>query len=92
MTAIEESDFRLIPVSDNLIFFDVEYLYTVNKGKENERTEFRNIAYGVPLDSAIKRIAGCRVNNKIKDITDLKTYLKEYRDIIKEIKDICCIN
>lgn len=89
MTAIEGPDYRIIPVKDDLVFFDVEVIYIVNKGKENERSEYRNIAYGVPLDAAIRRIAGYRISNKIEGITDLKTYLKEYRETISEIKALC---
>lgn len=89
MDYIEGPDYKIIPVKDDLVFFDVEVLYIVNKGKENERSEYRNIAYGVPLDAAIRRIAGYRINNKIKDITDLKTYLKEYKETISEIRKLC---
>ena len=90
MICIEEKDFRLIPVSETSELFDLEVLYIVNKGKENERIEFRNVAYGIPLESAIKRIATYRVNNKLgDDPVGLRVYLEAYKDIIKEINELC---
>ena len=40
---IEESDFRLIPVKESGLLFDLELLKVINKGKENERTEFKKL-------------------------------------------------
>lgn len=82
---IEESDFRLIPCENS---FDLELLYTVNKGKKNERKEFKNVAYGLQLDNAIQRIIMYRLNNKFETVT-LKEFLKEYKDQLSKIKDLC---
>jgi hypothetical protein len=87
---IEEKDFRLIPLRDGIKKFDLELLYTVNKGKENERQEFKNAAYGISLESALKCVADYRLCSMYADKTlDLRTYLKEYKGIIDEIKDLC---
>lgn len=86
---IEESDFRLIPVKDSGDRFDLELLKVVNKGKETERQEFKNVAYGVTIESAIKYIANARVSAKNPKSIDLKTYLKEYKKIIDDIKQLC---
>lgn len=87
---IEEKDFRLVPVSETSELFDLEVLYTVNKGKSNERTEFRNVGYGLPLESAIKKVATYRLNNKLgDDPIGLRVYLEAYKDIINEIKKLC---
>ena len=51
---IEEKDFRLIPIKETSNLFDLELLKTVNKGKSTERQEFKNVAYGVTIESAIK--------------------------------------
>lgn len=85
---IEEKDFRIISIDDSSPCFDLELLYTVNKGKEKERTEFRNAAYGISLESALKRIIQYRLNNK-HDVLDLKTYLKEYKLELASIKQLC---
>lgn len=86
---IEESDFRLIPVKDSGDRFDLELLKVVNKGKETERQEFKNVAYGVTIESAIKYIANARVSTNNPESIDLKTYLKEYKKIIDDIKQLC---
>lgn len=87
---IEEPDFRLTPVSDSSELFDLEFLYTVNKGKENERTEFRNAAYGISLESAIKRITQHRIITKFDgESIGLAAYLDAYKKIIEEIKALC---
>jgi len=61
---IEEADFRLTPCSEASSQFDLELLYVVNKGKNNERTEFRNAGYGLSLESAIRKITMSRIGNK----------------------------
>lgn len=88
---IEESDFRLIPIKEAGLLFDLELLKVINKGKENERTEFKNIAYGVTLESALKYIANARINSKHEGSISLQQYLQEYKDVINSIKAICKI-
>lgn len=87
---IEEVDFKLEPCNESMTFFDLELPYVVNKGKTNERTEFRNVAYGISLESAIRRIAMYRLNNKHEDESiSLKVFLKEFKEEINKIKQIC---
>lgn len=87
---IEEKDFRLTPIKDSGSIFDLELLKTVNKGKDNERQEFKVIAYGVSFEGAMKFIANHRIAEKYPETIDLKTYLQEYRSIIDEIKKLLC--
>lgn len=84
---IEESDFRLTSVNDSSIFFDLELITIVNKGKANERKEFKNVAYGISLESAIKKIAANRVSQKL-DVCNLRDYIKEYKNSIDSIKSL----
>ena len=86
---IEEQDFKLIPISGDR--FDLEVLCTINKGKSNERREFKNVAYGVTLEYALKYVANFIIINKYDNSISLATYLKEYRDIISEINKLCQI-
>lgn len=86
---IEERDFRLTPVKDSGDIFDLELLKTINKGKETERQEFKNVAYGITLETAIRYIANTRISANYPDVINLKTYLKEYKKIIDEIKKLC---
>lgn len=86
---IEESDFRLIPVKDSGDKFDLELLRVINKGKDTERREFKNVAYGITIESAMRYIANARILENNSDTLDLKTYLKKYKEIIDEIKQLC---
>lgn len=86
---IVESDFKLKPVSDISPHFDLELLYIINKGKTNERQEFKNVAYGCTLESAIKRIAHYRVNNKYKEeAIRLVTYFKDFKKELDSLKQL----
>ena len=87
---IEEADFRLTPCSEASSHFDLELLYVVNKGKDNERTEFRNAGYGLSLESAIRKITMSRIGNKYGEGTiSLKQFLEEFKGEIEKIKQMC---
>jgi hypothetical protein len=85
---IEESDFRLTSVNEFSTKWDLELLYTIRpKGKE-ARTEFKAVAYGLPLESALKRVINFRINNKHQDVISLKDYLKEYKDQLNQLNHL----
>ena len=72
--------------------FDLELLYTVNKGKENERTEFRIAGYGLTLDSAIRKIIMSRMNQKYGEGTiSLAEFLKGFKEEIAKVKQMCAV-
>lgn len=83
---IEEKDFKLIPIDDSSNLFDLELLYKVQPRGKESRMEFKNVAYGIGLANAIRRVAHYRVsqNHKEEAIT-LVTY---FRDFIKEIDSL----
>lgn len=85
---IEESDFRLTSVNEYSTKWDLELLYIVRpKGKE-ARTEFKVVAYGLPLESALKRIINFRISNKHQDVLSLKDYLKEYKNQLNQLNHL----
>lgn len=87
---IEEKDFRLIPCNEAACQFDLELLYVVNKGKSNERTEFRTFGYGMSLESAIRKIAMNRLERKSGEGSiSLREFLKGFKEEIAKIKQIC---
>ena len=89
---IEEADFKLTPCTEASSHFDLELLYVVNKGKDNERTEFRNAGYGLSLESAIRKITMSRIGNKYGEGSiSLKEFLKEFKEEIEKIKQMCGI-
>lgn len=85
---IEESDFRLIPCNESSTRFDLELLYTVNKGKDNERTEFKNAGYGFSLESALHKVISSRIEKK-HEVISLKEYLKEFKEEKQSLKELC---
>lgn len=89
---IEEKDFRLIPSCNNASdFWDVELLVSIKPKGINAvaRQEFKNVAYGCPITSAIKIVINYRIlHNHAKDNITLVQYLKEYITQIKELKKL----
>ena len=87
---IEEKDFRLIPISDTSPQYDLELLYKIQpKGKE-ARLEFKNVAYGIGLEYAIRKIAHYRVCCKHKEeAIQLLTYFKEFKEELDSLKALC---
>ena len=83
---IEEQDFRLTPSSNVASdFWDLELLVNI-KGTD-PRQEFKNVGYGLPLISAIKRICNYRIQHRHKkEAITLAQYLKEYIKLFKELK------
>lgn len=87
---INEDDFILTPSLNNASpIWDLELRVTI-KGKEGDRFEFKNVAYGITLENAIKRIANYRVlhNNGDSQIT-LKSYIDQYKEAVNEIYELC---
>lgn len=83
---IEESDFRLTPMSNDSNFWDLEFLHTVKSRSGEIRQEFKNAAYGLTLESAIKRIVHYRCINKRKnDALNMNEYLKLYRQELQNL-------
>ena len=87
---IEESDFRLIPISDSSTKYDLELLYKIQSKGKDARLEFKNVAYGISLDYAIKKIAHYRVSCKHKEeAIVLLTYFKEFKEELDSLKALC---
>lgn len=87
---IEEEDFKLTPVNDSSVNFDLELLYKVQPRGKEARMEFKNVAYGISLDHAIHIIAQYRVNQKHKnEAITLLTYFKEFKEELDSLKALC---
>ena len=87
MKQIIEKDFKLTSVSDGSIFFDLEILLPVfNKEKNETRYEFKNVAYGLPLSTALIRVAMHRSEDSEK--TDLLSYIERFEEACRELEKI----
>lgn len=90
---IKEKDFKLTPVNESSPMFDLELLHIVRPKGGEPREEFKIAGYGLPLEAVIKRIISFRIQSKRGDETiSLKEYLEDYKQIQKEIKEICMQN
>ena len=87
---IEESDFKLIPVSESNPIFFLFLLYTIQLKGKDKRLEFKNAAYGISLEAAVKKVAQYRVscNHKNEAIT-LLTYMKEFKSELNSLLKLC---
>lgn len=87
---IQEEDFKLTPIDDSTPKFDLELLYEIKSRNGELKKEFKNVAYGISLDYAIKKIAFYRLNNKHReDAIDLKKYYKEFKEELDALKVLC---
>lgn len=81
---IEESDFKLIEENGR---FDLYLIKTINaKNADKKREELALIGHDMQLENCIKRIVFYRLNKK-QDVYNLKSFLKEYKQEFKELKD-----
>ena len=81
---IVEKDFRLTRVSESSIFFDFELLLPVySKEKAETRMEFKTVAYGLPLQQALIRVAMHRADQS--DKTDLGSYIARFENACNEL-------
>ena len=80
---IETSDFILEQTSESSLLWDLTFSKVVNKGKENERVEFKDPLYGVSIESAKKRIALWRINK----LFDKKLAPNDFNTLYKQEKE-----
>ncbi len=86
---IIEKDFKLKPIDDNSPMFDLELLYQIRPRGGEPRLEFKNVAYGCSLESAIKRIAHYRVCcNHREEAIKLSMYFKEFKSELDNLKSL----
>lgn len=86
---IEGKDFKLSPINDHAVHWDLELLYKISpKGKES-RYEFKNAGYGYTLKHAMKAVINFRINNKYADkAITMREYLDEYHKEVEELKEL----
>lgn len=82
---IQEDDFRATLCKGTGTLFDLELLEIINKGKANERKEFRVAAYGIPIEKVIKWVINYRIDNKYPNVITFKEYKKEFEDLVNTI-------
>lgn len=79
MITIQGEDYIIKQSLEGSKHFDLWLPKVINKGKENERVEFKDPSYGMTLLSAIESIILHRLNTK-KEVYTLKEFIKEYKE------------
>lgn len=82
---IQGDFFRLTPVNEHSLQYDLELLYKI-KGK-NPREEYKDAGYGLSLETAIKKCIQYAITQKFETLS-LKQYLEEYRKIQQDIEQM----
>ena len=87
MIIIEEKDFKMVQSSKTGPFFDLFLPYTVNAGKDNERTEMRLSGYGHSFEYCIDLLVKIRMAKK-QEVYAMKEYMETYMKEVDEIKKL----
>jgi hypothetical protein len=87
---IKEKDFKLIPVNEHSLFFDLELLYMVKPRDKEARVEFKNVGYGLSLQTALLKIAMYRINcHHREEAISLNQFRKELIEKMDKIYSTC---
>ena len=91
---IENKDYILEQISKDSYLFDLTFPKVINKGKDNERIEFKDPLYGLTIEHAKKRIALWRISKQLGDSDKVSPeqfstmYLKEKKLIDEELVNL----
>lgn len=83
---IKEQDFMIEKIPD-MNFYNLSFSTVVNQGKDNERIEYKVVAYGIPFHTCIETI----VDRRMRDITEemtIKEYVNRYKEEVNKIGNL----
>lgn len=88
---IQGEIYRLTPINEYSPKYDLELLHSI--GGKNPRQEFKIVAYGISLESALNRTILFATNKRLgEEIVTLKQFLDVYKEesdkIRRELKTI----
>lgn len=72
-------------------FFDLSVLYTVNAGKENERTEMKIVGSGLPFEACLKHLVTSRLELDESECT-LTEFVEKYKEEVDKIANSLIID
>jgi hypothetical protein len=75
--------YKLTPINEHSPKYDLELLHKI--GGKNPREEFKIVAYGISLESAIERIILYAINQKLEEVS-LKEFLEAYKEEVNKIR------
>lgn len=85
MPTIEGSIYRLTPINEHSPKYDLELLHEI--GGKNPRQEFKVVAYGISLESALERTILFATNKRLgEEVVTLKQFLNVYKEESNKIR------
>lgn len=83
---IQGNIYRLTPINEHSPRYDLELLHDI--GGKNPRQEFKAVAYGVSLESALERTILFATNKRLGDeVITLKQFLDVYKEESNKIRE-----
>lgn len=86
MMIIKQNDF-VIETSKNGNFFDLSFNVTTKKKDGTEEQELKVVAYGIPLDTCIKRVVDYNMR-KLEGEYTFKEVVNLYKQNVKKLEDL----
>lgn len=85
MPTITGSIYRLTPINEHSPKYDLELLHEI--GGKNPRQEFKVVAYGISLESALERAILFATNKRLgEEVVTLKQFLNVYKEESDKIR------
>ena len=86
MSVIKGNIYRLTPINEHSPRYDLELLLDI--GGKNPRQEFKAVAYGVSLESALERTILFATNKRLGDeVITLKQFFNAYKEESNKIRE-----
>lgn len=83
---IQGDIYRLTPINEHSPKYDLELLHSI--GGKNPREEFKVVAYGISLESALERTILFATNKRLGDeVVTLKQFLYVYKEESNKIRE-----
>lgn len=86
MPVIKGDIYRLTPINEHSPKYDLELLQSI--GGKNPREEFKAVAYGVSLESALERTILFATNKRLgEEVVSLKQFIDAYKEESNKIRE-----
>lgn len=82
---IQGDFFKIIPVSEKSLFYDLKLLKKI--GGKNSREEFVEAGNGITLERALNKCIKYAIERNF-EVLSLQEFLQEYKNALKEVRKI----
>lgn len=87
MIIVKGKEFEMVQSSETGPFFDLSLLVKVNEGKDNERSEMKLVAYGLPFESCMQKIVGIKMADK-DGVYTVAEFIAKYKSVVDEVSKL----